>query len=130
MSEPIERRAASSTRHVTPGHVIFEAVTPNWPNDLKFAVHEGKQTGILMPDVAITGEKRAEQCRYGRVIACGRAAERGTCRPYDDEHFPLKPGTYITLRINLGWQNGPQESACNTWDIIDHDEHPPWAYAK
>lgn len=120
-----------SARQIMPGYCIFEQVEPKFPDKSKFASINGKISRIALPDQAARGNYDHSDTIYGRVIECGVAADRTTCRPYPEElqhGYPLQPGTFIVCRRASLHKVGPNEDGINTWDIIStQTTRPEWA---
>lgn len=88
--------------------------------------------GIVLPNMAMSGEKEHADCIFGIVVRCGMAAERASIKPFESTQFPLEKGASIVVRKILAWKmpGTLTEWACNTWDVVQYcppGVKPPWA---
>lgn len=131
-------------RRVDDGWVVFRNVTPVW---------EQKRTaaGIILPLNFGTGKGYTKQVQdangytrekqitpdestiYGRVIASGLKANRGSCEALAADKqgdYPLPAGTYFQARKVNSWCVGNEEQAINCWELVQHflpGSPPDWA---
>lgn len=109
-------KPSAAQMRMNAGYVTFIEFEPQWPD----AMSPG---GIALTTGYITGANDHSKSMWGKVHACGSAANRATTEPFQPEvqtreGFPLSPGTWIVGRKANHWTLAQDIKAFATHDIV------------